>query len=360
MDTKQGVRVFFSYSHKDESYLDELRTHLANLREEGLICDWHDRAIRPGEEWEAAILDHLNQADVIVLLVSPDFNASNFCRRVEMARAIQRHQEGTALLVPMVVRQVESLPAEIAHLQAIPKDLKPISSFRRKDEGYVQVARALRSVLEGFAPRRRSGDSPARTVAIDLPATRPVEVCCAFRACRDAYQLELTIGFDRAQTIAVPRPVHLGPSERLRLGGVESTLGEIVARLADGTWEHAAWLDERGQLEIGRKLFEETFGGLEPLAGCDAVDLRIVADEEHLLRLPWPLLNRRGILLIHEAWSMSFSADTQPMQPVTLASHPHVLIVNPDPYPDLPTGGADHANDLRALLRGDSPPHFQM
>jgi hypothetical protein len=114
-----------------------------------------------------------------------------------------------------------------------------------------------------------------------------------------------------------------------------------------------AWLEERGQLEIGRKLFDETVAAMEPLANCDEVDLRIVADEPHLLALPRPLLNRSGIFLIQGGWSMSVSTDSRPAEPVTLPSHPTILVVNPDPYPDVPFGGADHANDLRDLLRGE-------
>ena len=164
MDRADGLRVFFSYSHKDERFLDQLRKHLANLEQEGLVRLWHDRAIRPGEEWEPAIAAQLDQADVIVLLISADFNASNFCRRVEMARAIERHRATAAVVIPVVVRQVEALPKEIAHLQAIPRDLKPIAGFQPQDEGYVQVARGIRRVLEEFVQQDRTDASSKRDV----------------------------------------------------------------------------------------------------------------------------------------------------------------------------------------------------
>ncbi len=69
MDQVKGLRVFLSYSHQDERYLNKLRDHLANLRAEGLVRMWHDRVIPTGEEWEPAILGELDQADVIVLLI---------------------------------------------------------------------------------------------------------------------------------------------------------------------------------------------------------------------------------------------------------------------------------------------------
>lgn len=372
MNRGEGLRVFASYSHKDERYLDRLRTHLANLREEGLVRLWHDRAIRPGEEWEPAILGELEQADIIVLLISSDFNDSYFCRQVEMARAIKRHQEGSAVVIPVVVRTVEALPQEIAHIQAIPNDLKPITKFKPQDEGYVHIAQGIRKVLTEFASDRRNDDLPESpekserpastdslkssesTVLIDVPDIRPLTVFLEFLPARGGYKVNIQIGFDRAHVATLPELVRLGESERLRLDdGAEATLGELVQRLIDFKPESLAWFEERGQLEIGRKLFDETAGRIPPLASRDQVDLRIVTDDEHLMRVPWPLLNRRGIFLIHEAWSTSLSTRTGPMQEVTLPSRPNVLVINPDPYPDTPTGGAEHLNDLRALLSGE-------
>ncbi|WP_139101196.1 TIR domain-containing protein, partial [Acinetobacter baumannii] len=63
------AKVFFSYSHDDEAYRDQLEKHLALLRHEGLIESWHDRRILAGADLNQVIDDQLNQADVILLLV---------------------------------------------------------------------------------------------------------------------------------------------------------------------------------------------------------------------------------------------------------------------------------------------------
>jgi hypothetical protein len=99
--------IFFSYSHKDESLRDELETHLAMLKNEGLIESWHDRRIPAGDEFEQAIDAGLERADLILLLVSPDFLASRYCYGLEVARAMELHEERRARVIPVILRPCE-------------------------------------------------------------------------------------------------------------------------------------------------------------------------------------------------------------------------------------------------------------
>src|SRR5690348_2323051 len=91
-----AIELFYSYSHKDEKLRDRLETHLTSLVHQGIITGWHDRRIEAGQEWEGKIDEHLNTARVILLLVSADFLASRYCYGVEVARAIERHEAGSA------------------------------------------------------------------------------------------------------------------------------------------------------------------------------------------------------------------------------------------------------------------------
>ncbi|MEL6333868.1 MAG: toll/interleukin-1 receptor domain-containing protein, partial [Cyanobacteria bacterium J06626_26] len=95
----EPVRIFISYSHKDETLREELDVHLANLKRQGKIQAWHDRAIEAGTEWDTAIKQHLETAQVILLLISPRFMASDYCYDLEMQRAIERHNQGTARVI---------------------------------------------------------------------------------------------------------------------------------------------------------------------------------------------------------------------------------------------------------------------
>jgi hypothetical protein len=96
--------LFFSYSHRDERLRDQLEMHLSSLRRQGLISTWHDRRIVAGSDVDESIDENLNSADVILLLVSPDFIASDYCYEREVARAIQRHKDGKAKVISVILR----------------------------------------------------------------------------------------------------------------------------------------------------------------------------------------------------------------------------------------------------------------
>src|SRR5713226_5126476 len=89
---QNSIKVFLSYAHEDEPLLRKLETHLSLLKRQGLISTWYDRQIVPGTNWAATIDEQLEQASIILLLVSADFLASDYCYGVEMQRALQRHQ----------------------------------------------------------------------------------------------------------------------------------------------------------------------------------------------------------------------------------------------------------------------------
>src|SRR3712207_4117256 len=93
---KQKIELFYSYSHEDEELRKKLETHLALLRRQGIISEWHDRKILAGQEWAGEIDEHLNSAQLILLLISADFIASNYCYDKEMTRAMERHEAGEA------------------------------------------------------------------------------------------------------------------------------------------------------------------------------------------------------------------------------------------------------------------------
>jgi hypothetical protein len=94
----QPIEVFFSYSREDKPLRDKLEKHLSGLKRQGVISAWHDRQIVAGSEWEEEIDRHLKTADIILLLVSPDFVASKYCYEVELPDAIARHEAAEAYL----------------------------------------------------------------------------------------------------------------------------------------------------------------------------------------------------------------------------------------------------------------------
>lgn len=144
----EPLRLMCCYSHKDERQLEELKAHLSPLQHQRRIDLWWDRRIEPGAKWDEKIVRELRDADIIVLLVSSDFINSDYCYGVELTRAIERHEAGDAVVVPVLVRAFDFDGTPIAHLQALPKDRKAVESWTNKDEAWVDVARGIRQVVE--------------------------------------------------------------------------------------------------------------------------------------------------------------------------------------------------------------------
>jgi hypothetical protein len=141
-------RVFYSYSHHDIRMLERLRTHMAMLRREGLITEWYDRDIEAGSKWRDEIDRELEAADLILLLVSADFLASEFCYEDEMKRAVERAQRGEALVIGVMLRPVEGWETTpFAEFQLVPRDARPITKWSNADEAYTDVVEGIRAAL---------------------------------------------------------------------------------------------------------------------------------------------------------------------------------------------------------------------
>src|SRR5258708_25245108 len=113
-----SIKVFYCYAHEDKILRTRLEKHLGILKRQELITDWSDRDINAGKEWAKEIDTNLKTANIILLLISPDFIHSDFCFSVEMAHALERHQNGTARVIPIILRHVEFEGAPFSYLQA--------------------------------------------------------------------------------------------------------------------------------------------------------------------------------------------------------------------------------------------------
>jgi hypothetical protein len=142
------VEIFCSYAHEDEEWRDKLERHLIVLERLGLISLWHDRLITPGTDWAEAIDTHLNTASIVLLLVSIDFIASDYCYGIEMKRALERQEIGEALVIPIVVRPVDWHGAPFAHLQALPTNARPLSTQQDEEAALADVTASLRRLIE--------------------------------------------------------------------------------------------------------------------------------------------------------------------------------------------------------------------
>src|SRR5947209_20002492 len=121
----QPIKLFCAYAHADEYLRNELDKHLAPLQRQGFIEIWYDRQILPGMEWKSEIEKQLTSARIIVLLISSDFIASNFCYSNEMERALQRHASGGASVVPVILRPADWQQAPFGKIPCLPRNAGP-------------------------------------------------------------------------------------------------------------------------------------------------------------------------------------------------------------------------------------------
>ncbi len=164
-----GVDVFYSYAHKDEPLREALEKHLALLQHQGYIRQWHDRCIHAGTDWAQAIDVHLNTASLILLLISADFLASPYCYHIEMKRALERHRLGEARVIPIIIRPVDWQTSPFAELQALPKNGRPITKWKNRDEAFQDVAKGLRAVINEMHAAQSGAQSSS-----SFPSTQSV------------------------------------------------------------------------------------------------------------------------------------------------------------------------------------------
>ena len=170
-----AIDVFISYSHLDEALYTQLAKHLKPLEYEGLIRAWYDRQLLPGNDFETEISGKLEAARVILLLISPDFVDSEYCWGKEMKVAMERHDSGSAYVVPIILRPVDWQGAPFGRLVALPKDGKPITTWANQDEAFFDIAHRLRPLITQLnSPSPQAAAAPPMQQAV-LPVQPPEE-----------------------------------------------------------------------------------------------------------------------------------------------------------------------------------------
>lgn len=123
-----------------------------------MIDIWQDRRIGPGDEFDREISNQLESADIVLLLVSSDFLHSDYCYDIEMKRALERHAEGSARVIPVILRPCDWQKTPLGKLNATPTDGRPVIEHASLDRGFLEVARAVRTATEQLQPTALAGD----------------------------------------------------------------------------------------------------------------------------------------------------------------------------------------------------------
>lgn len=162
------VALFFSYSHKDEDLRNELETHLALLKRQGVISAWHDRRITAGSDLNQAISSELESCQIILLLVSAHFLASDYCYEKEMKRALEKHEDETAVVIPVILHPCDWQSAPFGHLRATPTDGKPVSMFANQQEAFAIIAKDIREAAKSVSARQSPSKEAAHAVSPEI------------------------------------------------------------------------------------------------------------------------------------------------------------------------------------------------
>jgi tetratricopeptide (TPR) repeat protein len=160
-------RVFLSLAEEDRAYRYDLEKHLTILQRLGVIDDWHKQEITPGDDWQKAMTERLDQADIILLFITPDYLNSDWCYDVQMPQALKKHDAGEARVIPLYLRSIPLYdPLPFTRLQRLPKDSdQAVNELKdkNKDRALAEMVADIKHAIEDFTAKPRRQNSPSPT-----------------------------------------------------------------------------------------------------------------------------------------------------------------------------------------------------
>ena len=207
------ILLFYSYSHKDETYREELEKHLMTLQRSGLISGWHDRKILAGDEWDKKISEYLEKSYVIMLLISSDFVASKYCYDIEATRALERYNKGEAILIPIILRPVKWELTPFGKIQALPKNAQPVTQWADRDSAYLNICEGILALLTSVKSEQKDSTTENKYDNQKIkPLFAPVEHITSEKVLDAALPEQVTVG----KTIALVVMIRGKDSEGLK------------------------------------------------------------------------------------------------------------------------------------------------
>ncbi len=170
-----------------------------------MITTWHKRQIIAGTDWTKALDHHLKTASVILLLISANFLASDYCYGIEVQQAMQRHDTNEARVIPILVRPVDWHSAPFGKLKALPSNETAITQWPNRDAAFTDVARGIRAALADVERLAVSTPSTSFPRIWNIPHPRNPAFTGredVLRRLADALQTERTAALSQAQAIS--------------------------------------------------------------------------------------------------------------------------------------------------------------
>ncbi len=148
-----AIKTLFCYAYEDVRMANNLKNHLSLLKRNEFITIWDYGNIDAGAMWKQAMESYPNDAQVILLLASSSFIASDYCYSVQIQQAIKRHESKEARVIPVILRPVHLAMPPFDKLQALPDGQKPITAWKPQDEGFKNVAYGIAKVVKQWNPQ---------------------------------------------------------------------------------------------------------------------------------------------------------------------------------------------------------------
>lgn len=147
------LKVFCCYARADQEMMVLLNKYLTPLQKLDQITIWSEANLNQGVDWGKELSQHLESADLILLLISPDFLASNYCYDIEMKRAIERHKQGDAVALPILLRPTYSKNMPFAPLQMLPRNGLPITKWSDRDDAFLDILQTIEHIVAELQSR---------------------------------------------------------------------------------------------------------------------------------------------------------------------------------------------------------------
>lgn len=165
-----NIKLFISYSHKDEEYRQKLTEHLNLLEHEGVMYTWSDRNISPGDEWDKEINENLNEAQIILLLISVHSLNSRYIREVEITQALERHKAEEAVVIPVILQKVYWQTPPLSSLQALPAEGRPVDDWPLDNDAYYDIVLGVLKKVHDL--KGRGSENTTESELIKPPPSR--------------------------------------------------------------------------------------------------------------------------------------------------------------------------------------------
>lgn len=228
------VRAFLSYAHEDHAWRDAVLKHIGWLSHTHQLDAFDDRALKPGELWDARIGRELERADIVIALISPDFVFSRYCSVDELLRAIERQRDGSADLVPIVCDHVDLGALPLAAHQCLPQDerndLKPLVDWPNPNLPLARCAAKIRGLVEARRPPPAAEPEPAPP-----PPTPPVTAAPGLAARLTVWAAAKLAGLvgPMLTTIHLPLPAPAAPTPEPPAPADPPPPGRLIGRQTD-------------------------------------------------------------------------------------------------------------------------------